>query len=59
VKVLMRDEAIKFIAVHGLKPCTQTASYKGRLVKSGTSFDEELGVRNWYRTKDVRDWLGY
>ena len=59
MKVLTRGQAVRMIALHGFKPSDQTAWYKGRLVQRGTSFDEEVGVRSWYRTRDVRDWLGY
>ena len=62
-KMISRKKAIEILIAHGLGPDDQTCSElingKPVGVKSGTSFDEEIGCRQAYSLKTIKDWLGY
>ncbi len=61
--MISRKKAIEILRAHGLGPDDQTCSElingKPVGVKSGTSFDEEIGCRQAYSLKTIKDWLGY
>ena len=61
--MISRKKAIEILRAHGLGPDDQTCSelINGKLVgvKSGTSFDEEIGRLPAYSLEVIRDWLGY
>ena len=57
--MISRHDALDLIARHGWQSNTPTANDKyGRVIPDST-FDAEMGVHQWYRTRKVYDWLGY
>jgi hypothetical protein len=57
--MITRARALDIIARHGWHPEALTAvDMRGDWVE-GSSFDDEMGVHNWYRYRDVMAWLGY
>jgi hypothetical protein len=57
--MISREKALQIIKNHGWLPETQTATFQGVAVTSGYSFNENLGIKEEYRLKDVMLWLGY
>ena len=57
--VITREKALAILKNHGWNSNSQSASFQGVLVKSGFSFNENLGIKEEYRLKDVLLWLGY
>ena len=56
---MTRDEVLQSLRAHGLTSTEQTATLWGQLVPSGSSFDEEVGVKTSYTLSEVKTWLGY
>lgn len=54
---LTRKLAVQILDRHGFTP-TQS-SVQMNEIQDGTSFDAELGVRDWYTVDALREWLGY
>ena len=57
--IITKEKALQMLKNHGWNPNQQTASFQGVTVKSGFSFDENLGIKETYFLKDVLLWLGY
>ena len=61
--MISRKQAIEILKVHGIGPDDQTCSelINGVMVgvKSGTSFDEEIGFFPEYSLEVIKAWLGY
>lgn len=57
--IISRARAIKILKDHGFTTKQQTATLGGKIVESGTSFDEMLGIKDHYNLKVVKEWLGY
>lgn len=55
---ISRKYLLKILKAHGLEPAQSTAFKEGKLVK-GTSFDDEMGIKEEYNLEAVKNWLGY
>jgi hypothetical protein len=51
--------ALAIIASHGWTGTSQTATFNGEWIASGSSFYEMLGTRHAYQLATVKAWLGY
>ena len=63
---MTRQKAIKMLEAHGFAPDAPTAGWPSKrgetvwMVMDPTStFDQEVGIRDQYALREVRDWLGY
>lgn len=58
---ITREQVIMFLAKHSLTPKTQTYFDMNlrKMVESGSSFDEMIGIKEKYVLREVEDWLGY
>ena len=56
---LSRAYTRQILTDHGWTPTRPTAWWPDGTAVTGSSFDEEMGVKPWYLASDVRLWLGY
>lgn len=59
MKTYTKQQALRILNNHGIKPTAQTAVLNGVYVESGTSFYENLGDKASYTETELRNWLGY
>jgi hypothetical protein len=53
-----RQTVIRALRDHGHQPDSPTV-WHGDLGLAWTSFDAEIGIRDHYTVREVREWLGY
>lgn len=54
------EQVIRIIKKHGWNSVhQQTAVKDGEWVKEGSSFFEQVGDKDIYTIKEVKEWLGY
>lgn len=59
-KVITKEQALDIIQHHGINSFhTQTGCINGEMCEFGTSFAEQVGIRNYYTLQEVKYWLGY
>lgn len=56
--IITREEARRILKEHGFEFNTDTLVKNGKLIPS-TSFNNHLGIKDNYKLKDVKRWLGY
>ncbi len=56
-KNISRRHAVQILAEHGITPSCSTVTMDEE--NDGTSFDAEMGRREWYSLRAVLNWLGY
>lgn len=59
MKTLTFECVKQILQHHHLSLTEQTGFFGGKLVDSGTSFAEEIGIKDSYSKKEIYDWLGY
>lgn len=59
-KTMSKAEALDYLQHHGINDFdTQTGVIDGEFCLYGTSFAEQVGVKEVYTVKEVKEWLGY
>jgi len=59
VKKMTRTQAVEMLKEHGFGTFDKTGlDIYGNWI-SGSSFDEQVGVKESYTMAEVRNWLGY
>jgi len=54
------EQAIKILADHGFNPHFEMVTLNGVAIKqTSTSFFSEIGMKDTYTIKEIRDYLGY
>ena len=58
---MSRSEALALLKEHGFAPTDLTEYSPGPAYtpSPGSSFDDMVGVKNTYTSREVYDWLGY
>ena len=58
---MSRSEALALLKEHGFAPTDLTEYGPGPAYtpSTGSSFDDMMGIRNTYTSREVYDWLGY
>ena len=60
IKTINKEQCLKLIQSHNINGFhTQTGCINGEMCEFGTSFAEQVGIRDTYTIKEVKGWLGY
>lgn len=59
-ETITRDQAEKILESHSIKPDQNTVfDTINRKMVENTSFNDEFGIKEFYNTKSIFNWLGY
>lgn len=59
-KIMSKEECLDYLQHHSIQSFDQqTGVIDGELCEYGTSFAEQVGIKDVYTVKEVKEWLGY